>query len=440
MRHFPSLRRPIAALALSLSTLGAGAVEPLQELVAQLATGVDATAFANAQGLLLLDRFGSRPIYRFRLAAPGDVEAVTAALAQRPEVVFAEPDFNGETPESTKNSVWFIGNSEAEYVEQWAPEAMRLAEAHQRATGQGVRIAVLDTGVEPTHPSLAGKLLRNAAGAVVGRDFVDDDTDPSEVGAIGDLGYGHGTHVAGLVALAAPGARIMPVRVLDASGGGNIWVLAEGIGWAVDPDGRPGTDDGAHVINLSLGTIRPTQLLETAVALATCNFGDDDDQFQDPGFNADRLRCRRGYAATVLASAGNSGSDSELIYPAAEGVKGSRAVAASTVDRRLADFSNRGGWIKLAAPGQSIVSAVPGATWGTWSGTSMAAPLAAGAAALVLSSRAPGAWRPNPRRWQPEDVLKRLEDRSAPLCGSSLKVIDALAAVSDTPAPDPVCP
>ena len=87
--------------------------------------------------------------------------------------------------------------------------------------------------------------------------------------------------MAGLVALAAPEAKIMPVRVLDAAGRGNVWVLAEGIGWAVDPDARPDTDDGAHVINLSLGTTRPTRLLETAVALATCNFADDDDAFSD---------------------------------------------------------------------------------------------------------------------------------------------------------------
>ncbi len=69
----------------------------------------------------------------------------------------------------------------------------------------------------------------------------------------------------------------------------------------------------------------------------------------------------------------------------------------------------------------------------------MAAPMAAGTAALILGLRAPGATKPNPRAWLPEDVLLRMEDRSAPLCGASLKVIDAMAAVSNTPAPAPGC-
>jgi subtilisin family serine protease len=245
----------------------------------------------------------------------------------------------------------------------------------------------------------------------------------------------------------------MPVRVLDRNGRGNIWVLAEGLAWAADPDGRPRSDDGAHVINLSLGTTRPTRLLDIAVKLAACTFDDDEDDdddddddvdFSDPGFAADRERCARGHAALVVAAAGNGGSDSELIYPAAEGVAGSRAVAATRPDGTLADFSNRGSWIALAAPGESIASSVPGGgvagAWGAWSGTSMAAPLAAGAAALVLASREPGQLRPNPRRWTPEAVLERLEDRAAPVCGAGQRVIDAYAAVSDSAPPDPACP
>lgn len=420
---------------------------PPAEVVVQLAPGVDAAAFAAAQGLALLDQFGSRPIWRLGLTAPGDPDTVAAALAALPEVVFAEANSEGETPESVRASVWAIGNTAEDYAGQWAPDALRLAEAHTLATGRGVRIAVLDTGVELTHPSLAGQLLRRRDGSVLGRDFVDADADPSEGGGPGDLGWGHGTHVAGLLALAAPGARLMPVRVLDSNGRGNIWVLAEGLLWAVDPDGRPRSDDGAHVVNLSLGTTRPTRLLDLAVKLAACTFDedeDDDEGLDGPGFAADRERCARGQAALVVASAGNGGSDSERTYPAAEGVEGARAVAATRPDGALADFSNRGGWIPLAAPGESIVSSVPGGgaagAWGTWSGTSMAAPLAAGTAALVLSIRAPGQWRPNPRRWLPEAVLQRLEDRAAPVCGASQRAIDAMAAVSDTAPPDPDCP
>jgi len=437
------IRHALAAAVLALGLTGPAAASAPPEVVVHLAPGVDAAGFAAAQGLTLLDQFGSRPIWRLGLTAPGDPDAVAAALTALPEVVFAEANSEGETPESVRNSFWLIGNTSEDYAGQWAPDALRLAEAHTRATGRGVRIAVLDTGVELAHPSLAGKLLRRRDGRLVGRDFVDADADPSEEGGASDLGWGHGTHVAGLLALAAPDARQMPVRVLDTNGRGNIWVLAEGLLWAVDPDGRPRSDDGAHVINLSLGTTRPTRLLDLAVKLAACTFGDDD-EFDQPGFAADRERCARGHAALVVAAAGNGGSTTERIYPAAEGVQGARAIAATRPDGALADFSNRGSWIPLAAPGESIVSSVPGGgaagAWGTWSGTSMAAPLASGVAALVLSSREPGQTRPNPRRWTPEQALQRLEARSALICGAGQRAVDAAAAVTDTAAPDPGCP
>lgn len=414
------------------------------EVVVQVAPGASIDTIAAGAGLTVLDQFGRRPIWRLQLPAGGDPVAVAAALQQRSDVRFAEANVEQETPEGSKNSVWVIGGDAQAYAAQWAPQALRLPAAHAAVgTGAGVRVAVLDTGIDASHPALADRLARRADGRVLGRDFVDDDADPSEDGSRADAGFGHGTHVAGLVALAAPGAAIMPLRVLDRGGRGNAWVLAEALAWAVDPDGDPSTDDGAHVINLSLGTTRPTRLLSTVVGLASCEFDDDDDDdLDDPGFDDDRVRCARGHGAVVLAAAGNDGSDQVQIFPAAEGVEGLRAVAATTEQSRLAAFSNSGGWIKLAAPGEAIIGPVPGGAWGTWSGTSMAAPLAAGSAALLLATPAPN---PRPgttvlRRWAAEDILKRLEDRAAPVCGASLKAIDAAAAVTDTPAPDPACP
>jgi subtilisin family serine protease len=421
-------------------------VDPLAaDVVVQLKPGTSVDAIAARYGLAVVDRFGKRPIWRLRVAAGAAPDAAVTALRGDSGVRFAERTFEGETPEARrkgKNSVWAIGGDAGVYAAQWAPQALNLPAAHGVSTGQGIRIAVLDTGIDLAHPELAPRLARRAGGSLLGRDFVDGDADPSEEGARGDPGYGHGTHVAGLAALAAPGATLMPVRVLDERGRGNTWVLAEAIGWAVDPDRDPTTDDGAHVINLSLGTLERTDLLKTVVELADCSFDDDDDDFDDPGFDDDRSRCALRHAAVVAAAAGNGGSDAEQQFPAAEDVKGAIAVGASTEDRRVAAFSNFGGWVQLAAPGETIVSTVPGGGYGTWNGTSMAAPLVAGAAALVLATLPGGGdpALPPARQWTAELAAKRLTDRSAALCDASIRQLDALAAVLDVQAADPVCP
>ena len=160
---------------------------------------------------------------------------------------------------------------DSDYATQWAGDYLGLPAAHTIARGAGVRVAVLDTGIDPLHPAFAGRLLD-------GYDFVDMDNDPSEVGVAGtDPIFGHGTHVAGLVVLAAPDALILPVRVLDRDGAGNIWVLAEALAYAVNPDGDPSTDDGVDVINLSLSTQRRTRLIEEIARDVICNDDDDDD-------------------------------------------------------------------------------------------------------------------------------------------------------------------
>jgi subtilisin family serine protease len=290
-----------------------------------------------------------------------------------------------------------------------------------------MRVAVLDTGVELTHPALRSKLLP-------GRDFVDGDNDPSEMGGASRAGWGHGTHVAGLVLLAAPSAKVMPLRVLDPDGRGNVWAIAEALLYAADPDGVGASNDGAHVINLSLGTTQPTRMLDVVIELVTCSDDDedeDDDDYSDPGFRQDQERCNLHHGSVVMAAAGNGASSTERQYPAAEGAEGALSVAASNSSARLASFSNRGPWIQIAAPGQGITSTVPGGGYGVWSGTSMATPLASGVAALVKAR--------NPD-WKPVDVTKRLEDRSALLCGTALRRVDAAGAVNDQVPPDIVCP
>ncbi|MCU0969109.1 MAG: S8 family serine peptidase [Rubrivivax sp.] len=435
-------RQASGVASVSTASTGTSAASASTDVVVQLKVGATISNVASRYRLTVIDRFGKRPIWTLRPAAGLDPNAVVTALRNDGEVEFAERVRNGATPESRRISVWAIGGSQTSYGTHWARDAMRLPQAQQITRGDGIRVAVLDSGIDLDHPALVNRLSRDGSGRLRGIDLVDGDAVPAEVGTAGvDIGFGHGTHVAGLVLMAAPNARIMPVRVLDPAGRGNTWVLAEAIGWALDPDANPSSDDGAHVINLSLGTTQPTRLLELATELATCSF-DDDDDFDHPGFDDDRARCDRGRAAVVFSAAGNSGTDTEVLYPAAEGVKGSAAITATQRNGRLASFANRGGWIPLAAPGASIVGPVPDNIWGTWSGTSMASPLAAGTAALLLRTLPPGGdpSKATARQWTPEAVIVRLLDRSRPICDASVRQVDALAALRDQQAPDPVCP
>jgi subtilisin family serine protease len=97
----------------------------------------------------------------------------------------------------------------------------------------------------------------------------------------------------------------------------------------------------------------------------------------------------------------------------------------------MASFSNSGSWVNLAAPGEGITSASPGGGYATWNGTSMAAPLAAGTAALVQSLDF---------SLTAKDLARRIDRSSAELCGTNTRRVDALAAVTDTVAPAPSCP
>jgi subtilisin family serine protease len=249
----------------------------------------------------------------------------------------------------------YIGTDPSVWLDQPAAAQLALDVVHQQSTGDGVTVAVLDTGVDRQHPALIDRLGD-------AWDYVDDDNDPTDNrngrdedgdGAI-DEAYGHGTHVAGIVALVAPNARILPARVLDADGRGNIFVVAQAIEDVVAA--------GADVVNLSFGTEDniESKLLKDAIAHA-----------QQQG-------------AIVVASAGNSGSSSKRFPASAHNVIAVGGESASAT--ALASFSNHGDWVKIAAPSSSIVSAVPDGGFAAWSGTSMAAPFVSGQVALLRST------------------------------------------------------
>jgi len=393
------------------------------EVVVKLSQATDLPGVAADYGLdpMPRDQFGTRPIYRLAILNPS-VSPPPSNLAEQLEadpqrrVIYAEPNFIAQTPEEGGES-WGVGGDAGGFANQSFKNVIRLPEAHTRTRGRGITVAVLDTGVDAAHPELAGRL-------VAGRDFVDDDFDPSEVGNHEqNPTYGHGTHVAGLVALAAPEASIMPIRVLNPNGKGNIWVLVEALNYAVNPDGNPNTDDGADVINLSLTIKRETELLEEIIEDVTC--GDNDEDEDEEGDEAEDDECLAGaLGVVVVAATGNSGMIIRE-YPAAESTPGLLAVAASDETDTLAAFSTRGTWVSVAAPGERILSSVPGGGYGTWNGTSMAAPLTAGQAALVRA-RYP--------HLRASEVAARIIEKAATISGPVSRRIDAAAAVGLRPS------
>ncbi len=287
---------------------------------------------------------------------------VAKELAKADGVLWAELEGDRDRrPEDDRFHAWpeglpsNLGADPELWLRQPNLDALQLDRVHQRATGEGVVVAILDTGVDLEHPSLQAHL---GSGHY---DYVDDDDDPTEEGnGIDDDGdghidesYGHGTHAAGLVALVAPDAEILVYRVLDADGRGHPIVIAQAIEDAIDA--------GAEVINISFG-------ME----------GKPDSKVLREAF-----KTAKRHEVSVVAAVGNDSRDSDQ-YPAGEKeVLGVAAMANG--NRELANFSNYGKRAVVAAPGEDIVSTLPGGDFGAWSGTSMATPIVAGQVALVRS-------------------------------------------------------
>jgi thermitase len=408
MRHFSIWQRGLAAVLLLLGFAAPAvsaqdtAAPPADywpnEVLVKLNPSANLRTIAASHRLKIpqstADQLDLQPIYRLQIGDGAAPTAKAAELMGDRMIAYAEPDYVGELPEARQRSSWVVGDSSGGYAAQWAPAALRLPEAHTITRGANVTVAILDTGADLSHPALAGRL-------VPGYDFVDLDDDASEIGVYGsDIAYGHGTHVAGLVALAAPDAKIMPLRTLGPDGIGTIWMQVQALRYAIN--------HGADVINLSYSFSNRSLVLDDILAQVTCSAAIDDDC---------RAKIRPG--AIVAAASGNSGGN-DREYPAADLLPGVLAVAASTQANTLAVFSTYGSWVQVAAPGDRILSSVPGGGYATWSGTSMAAPLAAGSAALVRAAY-PGL--------RPADIVTRIITTAAPLAGLVRRRVDAAAAL-----------
>jgi len=267
------------------------------------------------------------------------------------DVEYAEPNYYRRT---------LVTPNDTYYGHQWALAKTKVPQAWNTTTGNEVIVAVIDTGVDYDHEDLAGKVIK-------GYDYINNDSDPMD-------DNWHGTHVAGIVAATTNnskgiagvswGAKIMAVKVLNSSGNGTDLTVSNGITYAAD--------NGAKIINLSLGGYSNSSTMENAIYYA-----------QSKG-------------CVIIAAAGNDNT-SNILYPA--GYQNVIGVSATDDTDAKASYSNYGWYVDVAAPGgygdvenhptRNVLSCYLDNDYAYSAGTSMAAPYVAGLASLI-ATRYPG--------------------------------------------------
>lgn len=353
-------------------------------------------------------------VYAVALAPGAAVSGAADALARLPGVKAAGPDYR-VMPEAVPN--------DPKFAQQWGDAVTNAAAAWSVSTGTGnTVVAVIDTGVDTTHPDLAPNLWRNPGEVPAnGRDddgdgFVDDVYGvnfQTNTGVVAD-DAGHGTHVAGIAGAAGGNGlgvagvlwhtRLMPLKFMGA-GGGLTSDAVRAVDYAVT--------HGAKVINASWGGGSADAALDAAFARA------------------------RAAGVVVVTAAGNEGrnTDATPFYPANAVTRLDNvvSVAATTSRDALAPFSNYGAaTVTLAAPGEGVLSTLRGGGYGTMSGTSMAAPFVAGAVGLL--------WDAHPT-WSYQQVLAKLRQSVDTLPALAGKTATGgrlnLAKLLDAQAPPP---
>jgi subtilisin family serine protease len=291
-------------------------------------------------------------LQRWRITDDRPMGEVIRSLAAENGLQSAQPDFRFKLAQAAG-----LTEQPADgFSVQYAPAKLHLAQAHRLTTGGGVIIAVIDTGIDRTHPELAGAIL--ASFDAVGT------REPPDA---------HGTAIAGAIVShsrldgVAPGARLLAIRAFSTTGAdaeATTMTVVRSIGWAVA--------HGARVINMSFAGAHDP-LIARALADA------------------------RRHGIVLVAAAGNAGPSSPPLYPAADA--NVIAVSATDVDDNLLDVANRGQQIALAAPGVDVLLPAPHARYQIATGTSFAAAHVAGIAVLMLAK--------NPRL-TPDDIRAEL--------------------------------
>lgn len=379
-------------------------------------------------GEILVKFSGEEKAKVVRLPRFKSVEQAIGEYGRRYDVEYAEPNYIAHA---------FMVPNDPYYSYQWHFTQIKTESAWDVSWGEGVKVAIIDTGIAYEDYCEGSRWRQTcyekasdfaATCFVPGYDFVNSDTHPND-----DSSPGHGTHVAGTVSQSTNNgvgvagiafkSCLMPIKVLGSGGSGTYANVADGIRWAAD--------NGAKIINLSLGGSADSQTLKDAVAYAY------------------------GKGVTVVAAAGNDGKN-KISYPAAYDDY-VIAVGATRFDETLAYYSNYGSSLDLVAPGGDLNvdqsgdgyadgvlqqtyenSGWRGVSWGYYflQGTSMAAPHVAGVAAMVIANGVSG----------PDNIRQILESSAKDLGDAGRDdtfghgLLDAATALGTTPSPPPPPP
>ncbi len=279
--------------------------------------------------------------------------------------------------------LYAVAPNDTYYGKQWYHDTMKVVEAWNASKGEGVTVAVIDSGIDFEHPDLKDNIIGHVSTMDAGNGYDDN---------------GHGTHCAGIIAAVAdngigvsgiaPKANIYSVKVLGANGAGKTSDIIQGV--------KAATDQNVDIISMSLGGICWDSLYQKAVDNAV------------------------GKGIVVIAASGNE-STSQKSYPAA--YNNVISVAATDPDNSLTNFSNYGTWVDIAAPGWNILSTLPTdftvpdceyveKGYGYMSGTSMACPAVAGTVALMLGNN--GDLKGNNSKAGVTKITKTLLDSAVP--------------------------
>ncbi len=334
---------------------GGGAVDESRrdQAIVRLDAGSDPNAFASQYGATVLRVIPPANIVLLSVNFDSNNPNALDDLFDDPSVVWGERNFSAQAPEGRPRYFFVSIDDTPQLVsEPSLPSELAYTPEASCVSGESVVVAVLDTGIDANHPALAPNILPNGVNMVdntfdqrdVGN-VLDDDGD----GQIDEM-VGHGTHIAGAILQVAPDASILPIKVLNSDGVGDAFFVTSGIFYAVE--------QGADVINLSLGSTFDSRAIQDAIDFAS------------------------GEGVVIVAAVGNGNTAEPVEYPAS--LDSVISVAALDADSNKAEYSNFNSQVDISAPGSDVASSYPDGHFATASGTSMATSIVTGSIALVL--------------------------------------------------------